>query len=215
MKLSNDTLEVLKNFSGINQNILIKEGNTVRTMSTMKNILASADVGESFPREFGVYDLNEFLGVMSLTKDPEMEFNHDSFMTINGGGSKIKYMYADPSILVTPPDVFNAPDTDINIKVLKETMATLTKASAVMQLPDLIIDQDGMRVSDLKNVTSNEFTQELDYDGVDFSVNFKIENIKVIPGDYDVSISTTALVSNWQNINKQINYWIALEQPTD
>jgi hypothetical protein len=212
MKLSNDTIEVLKNFSAINQNILIKEGNTVRTMSTMKNILATADVGESFPREFGVYDLNEFLGVMSLTKDPVVSYL-DNHMVINGGGSKIKYMYADPSILVTPPDVFNAPDTDINIKVLKETMATLTKASAVMQLPDLIIDQDGMRVSDLKNVTSNEFTQELDYEGENFSVNFKIENIKVIPGDYDVSISTSALVSNWKS--DVVNYWIALEQPTD
>jgi hypothetical protein len=212
MKLSNDTIEVLKNFSAINQNILIKEGNTVRTMSTMKNILATADVGESFPREFGVYDLNEFLGVMSLTKDPVVSYL-DSHMVINGGGSKIKYMYADPSILVTPPDVFNAPDTDITIKVLKETMATLTKASAVMQLPDLIIDQDGMRVSDLKNVTSNEFTQELDYEGANFSVNFKIENIKVIPGDYDVRISTEALVSNWKS--DVVDYWIALEQPTD
>ena len=212
MKLSNDTLEVLKNFSAINQNILIKEGNTVKTMSTMKNILATAEVNESFPRDFGVYDLNEFLGVMSLTKDPEVSYQ-DSHMVINGGGSKIKYMYSDPSILVTPPETFNAPETNINIKVTKENMAALTKASAVMMLPDLVIDQNGMKVSDLKNVTSNEFALDLDYEGDAFSVNFKIENIKVIPGDYDVSISTTALVSNWKS--GVVDYWIALEQPTD
>ena len=216
MKLSSETIEVLKNFSNINQNILVKEGTKLRTMSTMKNILAEAVIPESFIKEFGVYDLNEFLGVLSLTNDPELEFNHDSYLTVNGGYSKIKYFFSDPSILVTPPETFNAPDTDVNIKVSKENLVNVLKASAVMQLPDIVFTRNGMTVTDLKNTTSNEFTQELDEDtGPEFKFHYKVENLKMIPGDYDVNVSTSALVSCWENTNKKIQYWIALEQPSD
>ena len=161
MKLSNKTLEVLKNFSNINQNILIEEGNVLRTISTMKNILGSATIEESFPKEFGIYDLNEFLGVLSLTKDSEIELDNESYLTINSGKIKIKYFFSDPSIIVAPPKVFNPPPTDISFTVSKDVLATVMKASAVMQLPDLVIDSNGMKVTDLKNVTSNEFTEEL------------------------------------------------------
>ena len=216
MKLSNETVDVLKNFSTINQNILVKEGTKLRTMSTMKNILAEAVIPESFIKEFGVYDLNEFLGVLSLTNDPELEFNHDSYLTVNGGYSKIKYFFSDPSILVTPPETFNAPDTDVNIKVTKANLVNVLKASAVMQLPDIVFTRNGMTVTDLKNTTSNEFTQELEGDaGPEFKFHYKIENLKMIPGDYDVNVSTAALVSSWENSNKKIQYWIALEQPSD
>ena len=138
MKLSNETVDVLKNFSSINQNILVKEGTRIRTMSTMKNILGQANIGESFPKEFGIYDLNEFLGVLTLTKDPELEFSHDSYLTIRGGHSKVQYFFSDPSILVTPPDTFNAPETDVAFTVTKEALANVSKASAVMQLLSLI-----------------------------------------------------------------------------
>ena len=121
MKLSNKTIDVLKNFSGINQNILIKEGTKLRTMSTMKNILGEADITESFPKGFGIYDLNEFLGVLTLANDPEIEFNNDSYLTIRGGHSKVQYFFSDPSILVTPPEIFNAPETDVSFKVTKES----------------------------------------------------------------------------------------------
>ena len=108
MKLSNKTLEVLKNFSNNNQNILIEEGNVIRTISTMKNILGSATIAESFPKEFGIYDLNEFLGVLSLTKDSEIELDNESYLTINSGKIKIKYFFSDPSIIVAPPKVFKS-----------------------------------------------------------------------------------------------------------
>ena len=103
MKLSGETVDVLKNFSNINQNILIKEGTQLRTMSTMKNILAEAPIKETFPREFGIYDLNEFLGVLTLVNDAELEFNSESHLTVNGGNVKIKYFFSDQSILTTPP----------------------------------------------------------------------------------------------------------------
>ena len=212
MKLSNKTLEVLKNFSNINQNILIDEGNVLRTISTMKNILGRATIEESFPKEFGIYDLNEFLGVLSLTKDSDIELNNESYLSINSGKIKIKYFFSDPSIIVAPPKTFNAPPTDISFTVTKEVLATVMKASAVMQLPDLVIDSNGMKVTDLKNVTSNEFTEELVYDGPDFNIHYKIDNLKMIPGNYDVDVSTTALVSHWKLQGDLLDYWIALEQ---
>ena len=121
MKLSSETIEVLKNFSNINQNILIKEGDTVRTMSTMKNILASAKVKEKFGQEFGIYDLTEFLGVMSLVGDPEIKFDNNSFLTINGAQAEIKYFFSDPSILTTPPESFNPPECMFHL-VLQEKL---------------------------------------------------------------------------------------------
>ena len=217
MKLSNETVEVLKNFSTINQNILVKEGARIRTMSTMKNILGEADIAESFPKEFGIYDLNEFLGVLTLAKDPEIEFTHDSYLTIRGGHSKVQYFFSDPSILVTPPDTFNAPETDVAFTVTKEAMAKVTKASAVMQLPDLVFTGTSqgvtMAVTDLKNTTSNQFEESWEHTGDKaFQFNYKIENLKMIPGNYDVDVSTTALVSHWRFQGNEIDYWIALEQ---
>ena len=220
MKLSSETVEVLKNFSTINQNILVKEGTRIRTMSTMKNILGEADIAESFPKEFGIYDLNEFLGVLTLAKDPEIEFNNDSYLTIRGGHSKVQYFFSDPSILVTPPETFNAPETDVAFTVTKEALANVSKASAVMQLPDLVFTGTSqgvtMAVTDLKNTTSNQFEESWEHTGDKaFQFNYKIENLKMIPGNYNVSVSTQALVSHWENSSKQIDYWIALEQPID
>ena len=220
MKLSSETVEVLKNFSTINQNILVKEGTRIRTMSTMKNILGEADIAESFPKEFGIYDLNEFLGVLTLAKDPEIEFNNDSYLTIRGGHSKVQYFFSDPSILVTPPETFNAPETDVAFTVTKEALANVSKASAVMQLPDLVFTGTSqgvtMAVTDLKNTTSNQFEESWEHTGDKaFQFNYKVEHLKMIPGNYDVSVSTEALVSHWENSSKQIDYWIALEATSD
>jgi len=221
MKLSNETIDVLKNFSTINQNILVKEGTQLRTMSTMKNILAEASVTEVFPRDFGIYDLNEFLGVLTLVKDAELKFDNDSYLTVNGGRTKIKYFYSDPSILATPPETFNAPECDISFEVSKEILSNVLKSAAVIQLPDVVFHSTGtntyMTVTDLKNTTSNEFTKELEgaENQGEFKFHYKVDNLKMIPGEYDVSVSTEALVSNWKNSHKDISYWIALEQPSD
>jgi hypothetical protein len=186
----------------------------------MKNILGEADIVESFPKGFGIYDLNEFLGVLTLANDPEIEFNNDSYLTIRGGHSKVQYFFSDPSILVTPPETFNAPDTDVKFEVTKDAMSKVTKASAVMQLPDLVFTGTSqavtMAVTDLKNTTSNQFEESWEHDGDKaFQFNYKIENLKMIPGNYEVSVSSEALVSHWKNKSKQIDYYIALEAPSD
>ena len=225
MKLSNETIDVLKNFSNINQNVLVKEGSKLRTMSTMKNILAEVDVTETMPREFGIYDLTEFLGVLTLAQDPELEFDNESYLTVNGGSTKISYFYSDPSILVTPPDTFNEPDTDVEFVVSKNSMSKVQKASAVMQLPDIVFTGTTqavtMTVTDKKNSTSNMFQETFEHpentvrtDGA-FQFSFKIENLKIMPDDYVVSVSTQRLVSCWKAVNKKVVYWIALEQPSD
>jgi hypothetical protein len=218
MKLSDKTVGILKNFSTINQNILIKEGSKLRTMSTMKNILAEADVSEAFPADFGIYDLNEFLGVLTLAKDADLNFDNSSFLTANSGPTKIKYFYSDPSILTTPPETFNAPDTDIEFSVPQDVLADVLKAAAVVQLPDVTFKSDGtpgvhITATDLKNTTSNTFSQVLDIDRQPFESIFKAENLKMMSGEYTVSIATNAGVSHW--VGTDVSYWIAMEAKTD
>ena len=125
MKLSDKTVGILKNFSTINQNILIKEGSKLRTMSTMKNILAEADVPETFPTDFGIYDLNEFLGVLTLAKDADIQFDNTSYLTADSGTTKIKDFYSAPSILTTPPETFNAPDCDVTFDVSSSVLSSV------------------------------------------------------------------------------------------
>jgi len=218
MKLSDKTVGILKNFSTINQNILIKEGSKLRTMSTMKNILAEANVSEVFPADFGIYDLNEFLGVLTLAKDADLNFDNQAFLTANSGPTKIKYMYSDPSILTVPPETFNAPETDVDFSVPQDILANLLKASAVMQLPDITIVSNGnpgveVTATDLKNTSSNNYIQVLDIDRQPFECRFKAENLKMISGDYEVHVSTTTGVSHW--VGTDVSYWIAMEAKTD
>jgi hypothetical protein len=218
MKLSDKTVGILKNFSTINQNILIKEGSKLRTMSTMKNILAEADVSEAFPADFGIYDLNEFLGVLTLAKDADLNFDNQAFLTANSGPTKIKYMYSDPSILTVPPETFNAPETDVDFSMPQDILASVLKASAVMQLPDITIVSNGnpgveVTATDLKNTSSNNYTQVLDIDRQPFECRFKAENLKMISGDYVVNVSTSAGVSHWAGTD--VSYWIAMEAKTD
>ena len=218
MKLSDKTVGILKNFSTINQNILIKEGSKLRTMSTMKNILAEADVSEAFPADFGIYDLNEFLGVLTLAKDADLNFDNQAFLTADSGPTRIKYMYSDPSILTVPPETFNAPETDVDFSMPQDILASVLKASAVMQLPDITITSNGnpgveVTATDLKNTSSNNYTQVLDIDRQPFECRFKAENLKMISGDYVVNVSTSAGVSHWAGTD--VSYWIAMEAKTD
>lgn len=218
MKLSDKTVGILKNFSTINQNILIKEGSKLRTMSTMKNILAEADVSEAFPADFGIYDLNEFLGVLTLAKDADLNFDNQAFLTADSGPTRIKYMYSDPSILTVPPETFNAPETNVDFSMPQDILTSVLKASAVMQLPDITITSNGnpgveVTATDLKNTSSNNYTQVLDIDRQPFECRFKAENLKMITGDYEVHVSTSAGVSHW--VGTDVSYWIAMEAKTD
>lgn len=215
MKLSDKTLSVLKNFSSINQSILFKEGNKLRTISVMKNILAEATVAEDFPKDFGIYDLNQFLNGMSLHQTPDLDFSNDGYVTIREGKMRSKYFFADPNVIVTPPDKeIKLPSEDICFELSTDQLDKLLKAAAVYQLPDIsAVGESGvikLVVRDKKNDTSNTFAVVVGETENDFCFNFKVENIKVLPGTYEVVVSQK-LLSRFSSKNHDLTYYIALE----
>ena len=215
MKLSAETITVLKNFASINQSILVKSGSKLRTISVMKNILAEADVKETFTRDFAIYDLNQFLNGLSLHQDPDLNFTNESYIVISEGKRKVKYFFADPEVIVTPPDKeLELPSQDVCFQLEHSQLDKLIKASAVYQLPDLsAVGENGvirLVVRDKKNDTSNEFSIDVGETSNDFVFNFKVENIKIIPGTYDVVVSKK-LLSKFSNERYNLNYYIALE----
>ena len=198
MTLCDNTLMVLKNFAGINNSILVKKGSKLRTMSVAKNILAEADITEDFPREFGIYDLNQFLNGLSLHQDPNLDFSEDTYLTIREGKRRVKYFFADPQVIVSPPEKeINLPTQDVCFQIESITLDKLLKAAAVYQLPDLsAVGKNGvikLVVRDKKNDTSNEFAIVVGETDKEFSFNFKVENIRIIPGSYNVVISSKLL----------------------
>ena len=215
MKLSEKTLNILKNFSSINQSILVKQGNQLRTISVAKNILAEAEIKEDFPRDFAIYDLNQFLNGLSLHQDPEMDFSPDSYVSIREGKRRVKYFYADPNVIISPPEkAIQLPSQDVCFQLDSVTLEKLLKAAAVYQLPDLCaIGESGvikLVVRDKKNDTSIEYAEVVGETDKEFTFNFKIENIKIIPGVYDVVVSSK-LLSQFTNSNHDLKYYIALE----
>ncbi len=215
MKLSEKTLNILKNFSSINQSILVKQGNKLRTISVAKNILAEAEIKEEFPRDFAIYDLNQFLNGLSLHQDPEMDFSPDSYLSIREGKRRVKYFYADPNVIISPPEkAIQLPSQDVCFQLDSVTLEKLLKAAAVYQLPDLCAVGEGgvvkLVVRDKKNDTSNEFAIVVGETDKEFAFNFKVENIKIIPGAYDVIVSSK-LLSQFTNSNHDLKYYIALE----
>ena len=215
MKLSDKTISVLKNFSSINQSILFKEGSKLRTISVMKNILAEATVSEEFMKDFGVYDLNQFLNGLSLHQSPELDFANDGYVVIREGKMRSKYFFADPNVIVTPPDKsIDLPSEDVCFELSTEQLDKLLKAAAVYQLPDLCaVGENGvvkLLVRDKKNDTSNDFAIVVGETNSEFSFNFKVENIKVLPGTYEVVVSRK-LLSRFTSKNHDLTYYIALE----
>ena len=215
MKLSDKTISVLKNFSTINQSILFKEGKKLRTISVMKNILAEATITEEFSKDFGIYDLNQFLNGMSLHASPELDFGNDGYVVIREGKMRSKYFFADPNVIVTPPDrAIELPSEDVSFELSTEQLDKLLKAAAVYQLPDIsAVGEAGvvkLVVRDKKNETSNDFAIVVGETDEEFSFNFKVENIKVLPGTYEVVVSKK-LLSRFQSKNHDLTYFIALE----
>ena len=215
MKLSDSTLTVLKNFAGINNSILVKQGSKLRTISVAKNILAEADISEDFPKDVAIYDLNQFLNGLSLHQDPNLDFTEESYLTIREGKRRVKYFYADPSVIVAPPEKeITLPSQDVCFQLESVTLEKLLKAAAVYQLPDLsVIGKNNtihMVVRDKKNDTSNEYAVYVGETDQTFEFNFKVENIKIIPGAYDVVISSK-LLSEFTNKQYNLKYFIALE----
>ena len=215
MKLSDNTLSLLKNFSTINQSILFKQGSKLRTISVMKNILAEATITEELPKDFGIYDLNQFLNGLALHQSPELDFANDGHVVIKEGRMRSKYFFADPNVIITPPEkAIDLPSEDVSFELRTEQLDKLLKAAAVYQLPDLaVVGGEGVVkivVRDKKNDTSNEFAVVVGETDKEFSFNFKVENIKILPGTYDVIVSQK-LLSRFASKNHDLTYYIALE----
>ena len=215
MKLSDNTLSLLKNFSTINQSILFKQGSKLRTISVMKNILAEATVEEELPKDFGIYDLNQFLNGLGLHQNPELDFGNEGHVVIREGKMRSKYFFADPQVIITPPDKeITLPTEDVNFELSTQQLDKLLKAAAVYQLPDLAVKGgEGvvkLVVRDKKNDTSNSFSVIVGETDKQFTFNFKIENIKILPGTYEVVVSQK-LLSKFTNKDRDLRYYIALE----
>ena len=215
MKLSNDTREVLKNYSTINANLLVTSGNQIATMSQMKNIVSKATLPDTFENEFAIYDLNEFLSAMSLFEDPELDFG-DSSVKISQGGQSLNYFYSDPTVVTTPKSDIGMPEPDATFTLKQSVFNQVLKASSVLGVPDMVLDVDetgqmNLRVSDRKNDTSNSFSVEVGEGGTpNQKFFFKVENLKLLSGDYEVKVSSKG-ISNFKNVNKDVEYFIALE----
>ena len=219
MNLSNDTLNVLKNFATINPNLVLKPGLKLKTISESKTILASATIVEDFPQEFGVYDLNEFLSVLSLIDQPTLQFEAKSVL-IKGGNSsqQIRYYFSEADILTTPQKDIQMPDPELGVNIEEDKLNQIRKAAAVLGHTELsLTGNNGLitaSVLDTKDSTSNVFELELDKDNScknEFQFVVSIPNLKLLPGDYFVSISSK-LISNWTNSNYPVDYFIALEK---
>jgi hypothetical protein len=218
MKLSSDTINLLKNFASINQGIYFKQGKTIKTVSPQKNIMAEVTVDESFPVDFGVYDLNNFLSVISLHKDdPTLNFE-DKNILISGlkGRSKIKYRFCEPSMIVVPPEKnIVMPDPEIRFTLNAEDFDWVLRAAAVLSSPHIAIESDGEKVFistlDLQNDSAHTDSIEIaEGNGDKYKMIFKTENLKMISGTYEVSLSSKG-ISHFKNKNKNLQYWITTE----
>jgi len=215
MKLSESTVNLLKNFSSINQSILFKEGTKLRTISVMKNILVEANVGEEFPKDFGIYDLNQFLNGLSLHQSPELDFKNDEFVVIREGKRRSKFFFADPSVIVAPPEKeITLPSEDVTFVLKAEDLQQLKKAASIYQVPDVsVMGESGvvkLVARDKKNDTSNDFEIVVGETDDEFVFNFKEENLKIVPGNYDVTVSSK-LLSKFTHQTIDVVYYIALE----
>jgi hypothetical protein len=217
MKLSNTTISVLKNYASINQNLVIKEGKEITTISAMKNIVARAEVEEEFTQEVAIYDLNEFLSALSLFKSPNLQFQ-DTYVNIteeNNPKTSLKYFYSDPSVVTTPSKMITMPSNEVTFTLESATLSNITKAAAVIGSADLVLENSSgtpsLTVKDKKNDTANSYSMGVETKGEgNFSFFFKVENLKLIDGKYNVEVSSKN-ISHMKNESTPIEYWIALE----
>ena len=217
MKLSDNTKMVLRNFATINQNLVIKEGSELLTMSAMKNIVAKAEVEETFPKEIAFYDLNEFLASISLFAVPVLEFE-EQYLIIKEEDQphkKLKYFYSDPSVVQTPSKTISMPSEEVSFELKIEKLLEMKKAAGVISSPDMVLQKlngsSSLLAKDKKNDTANNYSSDIKTDGDgEFEFYFKVENLKLLDGDYDVKISSKN-ISHFKNQKSSIEYWIALE----
>lgn len=221
MKFTSKTLSILKNYSGINSSILFKKGNELSTVSSMKNIVAYSQIEEEIPKDFGIYDLPEFLNVLSLIDDPELEFTDDFVkITSDNGGTNIRYAYSSPTVIIAPPEKkIKMPSGEVSFSLSDSLLKSIIKASNVLNLPDVIIKNDGdeliISAENISFPSSNTFSQVLpnaEFDkNAKISFGYKTEYFKFMPNDYDVKISQK-LISEFSSDNGDLVYYLGLER---
>jgi len=222
MELNDGTLQVLKNFSGINQNILIRQGNTLKTISEARNVVARATISEEFPKDFGIYDLNEFIGVLGLVDVPRLKFE-DEHVTIGDstGRAKVKYFFSAEETLTTPQKDINMPECEVKFTLTNDTLNKIKRAASTLGHNEVSISgKDGvlsLSVVESGNYTSNSYSIDIEGEFPSdrtFQFIISIGNLKILPGDYDVQISSK-LISQFSHKELNVQYWIALEKTSN
>ena len=215
-KLSKKTLELLKNYSSINSNILVKKGNILTTISPVKNVMAQSEIEETFDIEFGIWDLNKFLGVVSLFENPTFDFNEKYVNIENSNGSSVRYYYCEPSLLTVPKKAISMPESVVTFTLTQNHLSEILRASSILQASDLAVSSNNniieLVVLDKADVSSNTYSINIGSNDTDadFTFYFKVENLKMIDGNYKVEISDKN-ISQFTNTNSDTTYWIALE----
>ena len=214
MYLTAETVSILKNFSSINQSLLIKPGKRLRSMSVMKNVLVESEITEEFDRQVAIYDMSQFLNCLSLIPGAEINLM-DDYIKITDGTNSIDYRYADPSVITAPPEKeLTLPSEDVCVVLTEDQLDRARKSSAVLQIPDVSLIGDGekiyLTVRDKKNSGSNSYNIEVgDTDKV-FQFNLKVENLKMVASDYDVIISAKGM-AKFTSHSRSLTYYVAIE----
>jgi hypothetical protein len=215
MKISKNTIDILKHFASINQNIMIKKGSALTTRTVAKNLFASAVVDTDFPQDFGIYNLGQFLGVLSLFSDPEVALS-DKSMTISQGKNKVQYLFAAPEVLDFPEKVINMPKIEAQFELTEENLKSLLKAGAVLSSTDLCISGDGSIITcttlDPKNPSANTFSVEVGETTRTFKAFIKLETLKLPSGPYNVGLSSKK-IAKFENTD--INYEVFIANTGD
>jgi len=215
MKFSPKTIKALKTFSAINTHILLKAGNKISTISPLKNIYAEVTIEETIPTDFGIYDLTEFLGVLSLFSDAEVEFS-EKVATIKEGKSSIRFCASEPALLIVPKKALVFPDSDVDFTLSGSTLSTAIKTAGVLRSTDIAIEGDGtdiyISVADLKNPSANSFRVVVGSTDKTFKANLKVENLKMTStDDYEVSLSSKE-ITRWKSVTQDAVFYVAMEK---
>ena len=218
MELSKETLALIKNFASINGSIILKQGNKLATISEGKNVMAEATIAETLPMDFPIYDLGEFLNVISLFATTNLDFSEKQVMVSDGGTSKIKYFAAGEGLVKSAPNTVKFPSEDVTFRLDASQLAMIQRTSSVLKASDVSIVGDGtalkVLVSDKKNATSNAYEVTIGQTSEEFKANIKVENLKMLPNDYDVAISKKK-ISRFKHTASDLTYYVAIEADSE
>ena len=218
MNLSKETLALIRNFASINGSIMLKQGNVLATISEGKNVMASVSIPEAFPSDFGIYDLNEFLSAVGIFTNTQLDFSEKYVLISDGGKSKIKYFASGEGIVKSAPATIKFPSTDVEFSIDSAQLAMILKTSSALKASDVTIAGDGTTlqviVSDKKNATSNAYQVDIGETDQTFKANLKVENLKMLPGDYDVAISSKK-ISRFKSKTSDLTYYVAIEADSE